>query len=1130
MSALTTDGPGTTQINAASVNTTGAQVYGDSVALGVHVTLSGSAVSFASTVDSAGVSRDLVVNAAATSFMSHVGASQPLGNLLTLGAGTTTFGLVGGQGTLTASADVTFNAAVVLEGTWAMTAEDVSFNSTLDGQVAGNSGLTPPAMGQMYFGGSVGGVIPLASISVGPNGTTFFSAHPMNDPTVVTTFGAQNYQNLVKLLGHVTLDSLNNGNISLLGGVEGDQMSGQNLTINTGGVTEFGSIGAGVPLGVLTTDALGSTTIDASFVGLGGPTVFLDPVTLLQEVNIQQLGVGDVVFQSTLDSDATARGLFYFAPQGSAFLFVQAVGGSSPLDYLGGSGELTIAAPLVKTLGSQFFGAAVYFDESSELLTTGSAVSFGDVHVIENAHVVVDTGDGAGNITLEGNAFGDAGGVLETMTLRAGAGEARVRGVVAPSIQIIIETAPVIVRQPVGLTAAEGDDLTLSVAAIGSDPLQYQWRKDGSPIPAAFGAALTVSGATVADSGVFTVIVSNDAGSATSAGATVDVLTPPTIDTQPVSQSVSFGASTMFSVVASGSPTLRFQWRFNGQNIPGATSSTLGVSNVQAADLGRYTVIVQNDVGAVTSAPAELSVALPALSVALTPESAPTQTESSASKSVAILDDSTYFMRWQAPDTGIATFDTKGSGYDTRMTVYAGGTLGGLQRIASDDDSGGFLTSEIQFNVVSGMVYTIEIEGVEGGFGQLVVNWSFEASAREAPLIVTQPESRSAPFGGSAALTVVATGSAPLSYQWRHNGMDIPGATSSSLTVDDIEAADLGQYVAVVSNDVGSVRARPAHIDAGSNPAVISRSKFENPAGGAAALQFGRGRRQNLVVAAGALGTQVFNNTQSVTEPGEPNHGNAIGGSSRWFEITASEDGTLLVDTIGSEIDTAMAIYTGSSLATLALVAQDNDGAPDGIRSQVSFVATKDTTYTIAVDGVGGATGLINLNWLLGAPPVITMAPADLLVNRLEGAAFEASATGNPAPTFSWQFIGNNLAGATTEVLSLVDIEPEDAGIYTVTASNAFGSVSASAELIVDNPLRFEGMPVIQPDGSFAVTLVGPVNATTGISIVLEATADFETWTQVATATSMDGMFSLMEANAEGHGARYYRVRLNTGD
>lgn len=86
------------------------------------------------------------------------------------------------------------------------------------------------------------------------------------------------------------------------------------------------------------------------------------------------------------------------------------------------------------------------------------------------------------------------------------------------------------------------------------------------------------------------------------------VASAPTIVTQPQGQSVNAGASITFSVAAAAVPEPAYQWQVNGTPIPGATASTLSFSNVRSSDAGDYTVTVTNELGAVTSAKATLTV------------------------------------------------------------------------------------------------------------------------------------------------------------------------------------------------------------------------------------------------------------------------------------------------------------------------------------------------------------------------------------------------------------------------------------------------------------------------------------------------------------------------------------------
>jgi hypothetical protein len=154
---------------------------------------------------------------------------------------------------------------------------------------------------------------------------------------------------------------------------------------------------------------------------------------------------------------------------------------------------------------------------------------------------------------------------------------------------------------------------TFTVAAAGTPPLSYQWRKNGVNIPAATATNYMTPATVASDNGaMFDVVVSNMAGSVTSAAATLTInsSTGITITTQPISQSVTIGQTATFSVAAtSGTAPLTYQWQKNGANIASATSSSYTTPATTILDGGeKFTVVVTNATGNVTSSAATLTV------------------------------------------------------------------------------------------------------------------------------------------------------------------------------------------------------------------------------------------------------------------------------------------------------------------------------------------------------------------------------------------------------------------------------------------------------------------------------------------------------------------------------------------
>ena len=172
-------------------------------------------------------------------------------------------------------------------------------------------------------------------------------------------------------------------------------------------------------------------------------------------------------------------------------------------------------------------------------------------------------------------------------------------------------TAPTITTQPASQTVTAGSSVTFSVVASGTSPFTYQWKFNGTAISGATSTSYTIASAQSANAGSYTVTVTNTAGSATSNAATLTVnavATAPTITTQPASQTVTAGSSVTFSVAASGTSPLTYQWKFNGTAISGATNASYTIASTQSSDAGSNTVTVTNSAGSATSNAATLTV------------------------------------------------------------------------------------------------------------------------------------------------------------------------------------------------------------------------------------------------------------------------------------------------------------------------------------------------------------------------------------------------------------------------------------------------------------------------------------------------------------------------------------------
>ncbi len=300
-------------------------------------------------------------------------------------------------GTITNSGDLIYNDAVVLTNNTTLVSTGsgtILFYSTVNGGYS----LTVNTAGTTVFGGAVGGVTALSSLTTDAGGTTQIGASMMK------TTGSQTYNDAVVLGMDVALTSTGAGGISINSTVNGEY----SLAVNTAGTTVFGGL---VSVDSLTTDAAGTTQIHGSVMATTGNQTYHDAVVLWADVAFSSTGSGDIAFNSTVNG-------WYSLVVNTAgvTVFNGVVGATDALSSLAtdAAGTTIIGCGAITTIGAQAYLDAVVLGADVELTSAGS----GDIAFVSTVN---------GGYSLEINAGGDTvfngvvGGVTPLSSLTANA-------------------------------------------------------------------------------------------------------------------------------------------------------------------------------------------------------------------------------------------------------------------------------------------------------------------------------------------------------------------------------------------------------------------------------------------------------------------------------------------------------------------------------------------------------------------------------------------------------------------------------------------------------------------------------------------------------------------------------------
>ncbi len=580
---------------------------------------------------------------------------------------------------------------------------------------------------------------------------------------------------------------------------------------------------------------------------------------------------------------------------------------------------------------------------------------------------------------------------------------------------------------------------------------------------------------------------------------------PPKIIVQPHSESPEPGGTATFSVTASGTPPLDYQWRYYSTMLAGATNSTLVLTNVQSANEGSYSVVISNAFGSVTSYVAALAEG-EAASIVVQPESQEVVQGASVSFSVGVKGAQPFSYQWSLNGTPLA-----------QATNYI--LIPTNVQPANAGDYAVTVTSPYGTVVSSNAVLTIEVK----------------------PIIATQPQSQTVALGSNVTLSVGVAGGAS----------SLPAVTSGTMQL--WLKADEG----VVTNSSGQVSEWQDQ-SGNTNDAFQSNTNYQPllvyPAGigGRAALRF-NGTPGNINDLAGSGDVGVTNAMTSFVLVDEfstllyQNMVWLIGvpatvyGASR-SDVAYQTLRTFTTWAYGFQAPFVVPTNTyriwtdrvDTNLTTVELFDTSESGSTNWTGPMPEASPPAPGYYVGGIDPSLMYVSGWNLNgdiaeWLVYKG---SLSDADRLavLGYLQQKYYSTGETNGDS--FQWKFDGTNIAGGTNATLTLTNYEPAEAGTYTVTVTDPAGSTTSSNAVLTT--LDQSTIEVVATSTSGGVSVVVPINliaqgTESGVGLSLDFDPSVLTFTGAALGSGASGGTLLVNTNQAASGRLGLGMALATG-